>query len=183
MSVKSWKTLGSKYLFKHNGVAIRVDLVETKNGNVYEPYVLECGTWVNVIALTKEKDVVVIKQYRHGVKRVLLELPAGLVDERDASPEQAARRELLEETGYAGQEFIEIGRIYANPATHTNLTYSYLVLEAEKIGEQNLEETEDIEVSLIPWDQLISLAKIGGLPQALHVSALFFALAYLERNP
>jgi ADP-ribose pyrophosphatase len=183
MPVKSWKMLASKYLFKRSGVALRIDRVETKNGGEYEPYVLECGTWVNVIALTKEWEVLLIKQYRHGVQQVLLEFPAGLMDEEDASPQAAARRELLEETGYAGEQFIEIGWVYPNPATHTNVTWSFLALDVEKVSGQNLEETEDIEVLLLPWDQFVTLAKEGGLPQALHVSALFFALAYLERNP
>ena len=98
-------------------------------------------------------------------------------------PGKAAQRELLEETGYAGERFIEIGRVYPNPATHTNVTCSFLALDVERVSGQNLEETEDIEVLLKPWEQLVALAKEGGLPQALHVSALFFALAYLERNP
>jgi ADP-ribose pyrophosphatase len=117
------------------------------------------------------------------VGQVLLELPAGLMDEEDAGPQQAARRELLEETGYAGKQFIEIGHVYPNPATHTNLTYSYLTLDAEMVSEQNLEETEDIEVQLLLWEEAIALARTGGLPQALHVCAVFFAQAYLERNP
>jgi ADP-ribose pyrophosphatase len=183
VTVKSWKLIHSEYLFKRPGVAVRIDRVETKNGQVFEPYVIESGTWVNVIALTKKREVVLIWQYRHGVGQVLLELPAGLVDERDVSPQQAAERELLEETGYAGKQFIEIGHVYPNPATHTNLIYSYLALDVERVGEQNLEETEDIEVQLLPWEQVVLLAKSGGLPQALHVCAVFFAQTYLERDP
>jgi ADP-ribose pyrophosphatase len=104
------------------------------------------------------------------------------MDEEDESPQQAAQRELLEETGYTSNKFIEVGKIYSNPATHTNLTHSFLALDVKKVDQQNLDETEDIEVYLVPLDELVSQAKVGGLPQALHVSALFFALAYLERN-
>lgn len=183
MPVKSWKRLASRYLFRRNGVAIRIDQVETKNGETFEPYVFEYGNWVNVIALTREKQVVLIEQYRHGVGEVMLELPAGMMDEEDAGPEAAARRELLEETGYTGARFIEVGRVYPNPATHTNMTFSFLALGVEKVAEQHLEETEDIEVQLLPWEQFVSLVKAGGLPQALHISALFFTLDYLERHP
>jgi 8-oxo-dGTP pyrophosphatase MutT (NUDIX family) len=183
MSVKPWKTLASRYLFKRNGLAVRLDRVETRHGEAFEPYVFEYGTWVNVIALTPEKQVVLIEQYRHGVGAVMLELPAGMMDERDAGPEAAARRELLEETGYAGARFIEVGRVYPNPATHTNMTCSFLALDVEKVAEQNLEETEDIEVQLLPWDEFVALVKDGGMPQALHISALFYALNYLEHNP
>jgi ADP-ribose pyrophosphatase len=183
MSIKPWKILSSKYPYKSNGIALRVDQCEIPNGNIFEPYVIETGTWVNVIALTKNREVVLVKQYRHGVGQVLLEIPAGIMDQEDESPIQAAQRELLEETGYTSDRFVEVGNAYPNPATHNNLTYSFLALDVEKVGQQNLDETEEIEVSLVPFDRFISMAKEGGLPQALHVSALFFAMAYLERNP
>ena len=183
MSLKPWKILDSKYLYKTNGAALRVDRCEVSNGNVFEPYVIECGTWVNVIALTKGREVVLERQYRHAVGQVLLEIPAGVMDAEDESPLQAAKRELLEETGYTSENFIEVGKAYPNPATHTNLTYSFLALDVELVGQQNLDATEEIEVSLVPFDEFVRLAKAGDLPQALHVSALFFALAYLERNP
>lgn len=183
MPLKHWKILNSKYLYKRNGMAIRIDKCETHNGNVFEPYVIETRTWVNVIALTKKREVVLVKQYRHGVGKVLLEIPAGVMDEEDESPKQTAQRELLEETGYTGKRFIEVGKAYPNPATHNNLTYSFLTLDVEKVGQQKLDDTEEIEVSLIPFDEFISLVKNGGLSQALHVSAVFFALEYLERNP
>jgi 8-oxo-dGTP pyrophosphatase MutT (NUDIX family) len=164
-------------------MALRIDQCETMKGSVFDPYVIECGAWVNVIALTKKREVVLIKQYRHGVKQVMLEIPAGIMDEEDESPMWAARRELLEETGYTSDQFIEVGRVYPNPATHNNLTYSFLALDVELVSEQNLDETEEIEVSLIPFVEFISLAKEGGLPQALHISALFFAMAHMEHNP
>ena len=183
MSLKPWKILGTHYLYKRNGLAMRLDQCETTNGNVFEPYIIECGDWVNVLALTKNQEVVLVKQYRHGVKQVLLEIPAGVMDENDKSPLQTAKRELLEETGYTSEGFIEVGKVYPNPATHTNITYSFLALDVEKVGQQDLDETEEIEVSLMPFDEFIALAKAGDLPQALHISALFFALAYMERNP
>jgi ADP-ribose pyrophosphatase len=183
MSLKPWKILGTKYLYKTNGVAVRIDQCEVNNGTIFEPYVLECGTWVNVIALTKRNEVILVKQYRHGAKQVMLEIPAGIMDEKDESPMHAAQRELLEETGYTSNRFVEVGKVYPNPATHNNMTYSFLALDAEPAGGQSLDDTEEIEVSLIPFGEFISLAKAGGLPQALHVSALFFALAYLEKNP
>ena len=183
MSLKPWKILDSKYLYKANGVALRIDQCEVNDGDIFEPYVLECGTWVNVVALTKDREVILEKQYRHGAGRIMLEIPAGVMDEEDEGPLQAAQRELLEETGYTSERFVEIGKVYPNPATHNNLTYSFLALDSEKVSQQHLDVTEEIEVSLIPFDELIAMAKEGGLPQALHVSALFFAMAYLERNP
>lgn len=181
MSLKKWKILSSKYLYKTNSVAVRIDQCEINDGIIFEPYVFECGTWVNVIALTKNREVLLIRQYRHGAGQVMLEIPAGIMDEEDESPLRAAQRELLEETGYTSDRFIEVGKVYPNPATHNNLTYCFLALDVEQVGRQNLDETEEIEVILVPFDEFVSLAKTGGLPQALHISALFFAMAYLER--
>jgi ADP-ribose pyrophosphatase len=183
MSLKPWKILNSKYLYKANSVAFRVDQCEMSDGKTFEPYVLECGTWVNVIALTRKQEVVLVKQYRHGANQMMLEIPAGIMDEEDESPLQAAKRELLEETGYTSDQFVQVGKAYLNPATHNNLTYSFLALDVEPVGQQDLDETEEIEVSLLPFDAFVSMVKGGGLPQALHVAALFFAMAYLERLP
>ena len=180
MTLAPWKILASKYLYRSNGVSMRIDQVEIPNGNTFEPYVIETGTWVNVIALTKKKEVVLVSQYRHGVGQVLLEIPAGVMDPKDNSPLETAKRELLEETGFTSEKFIEVGKVYPNPATHNNLTYSFLALEVEKIARQELDETEEIEISLMPFDDFVALAKNGGLTQSLHVSALFFVLAYLE---
>jgi ADP-ribose pyrophosphatase len=183
MALTPWKKISSNYLLKRPTIAFRIDQCETHAGVVFEPYIIECGTWVNVIALTKDREVLLVKQYRHGAEQVMLEIPAGVMDPDDESPEQAARRELLEETGYTSDRFIEVGRVYPNPATHNNLTYSFLALDAEPVSEQHLDATEEIEVSSIPFDEFVLLAKGGGLPQALHVAALFFAMAYLERSP
>ena len=183
MDIKPWKILDSNYLYKKNGMAIRVDRCEVRNGNIFEPYVIETGTWVNVIALTKKREVVLVKQYRHGVQKVLLEIPAGLMDAEDESPLQTAKRELLEETGYSSENFIEVGCSYPNPATHTNKIYSFLTLDVEHVSQQSLDETEEIEVSLLPIDEFIALAKRGDLPQALHVTTLFFVMAFMDRNP
>jgi 8-oxo-dGTP pyrophosphatase MutT (NUDIX family) len=182
MTVKAWKILDSKYLYKRNGMAVRIDQCEVHNGQIFEPYIIETGNWVNVIALTKTREVVLVRQYRHGVQEVLLEIPAGMMDPEDENPLQTAKRELLEETGYTSEKFFEAGSSYPNPATHTNKTYSFLALDVELVDRQNLDETEEIEVSLMPFDEFIALAKRGDLPQALHISALFFALEYLERN-
>ena len=181
MSIKPWKVLGSKYLYRSNGIALRIDQCQIPNGNVFEPYVIETGTWVNIIALTKNREVVLVKQYRHGVQQVLLEIPAGVMDAEDESPLQTAKRELLEETGYASKKFFEVGKAFPNPATHTNMTYSFLALDVELVDQQNLDETEEIEVSLIPFNEFIALAKSGELPQALHISALFFVMAFMEQ--
>jgi 8-oxo-dGTP pyrophosphatase MutT (NUDIX family) len=177
MTIRPWKILESQHLHKN----VRIDTCELPDGKVIEGFVLEYEDWATVVALTKEQEVVMVRQYRHGAQRVILELPGGAMEAKDGSPLQAARRELLEETGYASGKFIQIGCVSPNPANQTNLIYSFLALDAEKIGSQNLDGTEEIEVVLKPLEEVIAMAKNGELLQSMQVSAVFFALAYMDR--
>ena len=177
MTIIPWKILESHHIHKN----VRIDKCELPNGMVIDGFVLEYRDWVTVIALTKQQEMVLVRQYRHGAQKVILELPGGAMDAEDQSPMQAARRELLEETGYASDTFIQIGCVSPNPANQTNLIYSFLALDAEKVGGQHLDSTEDIEVVLKPLDEVIRMAKKGELLQSMQVSAVFFALAYWDR--
>ena len=88
---------------------------------------------------------------------------------------------MLEETGYTSDTYIQIGCVSPNPANQTNLIYSFLAVDAEKVGDQDLDDTEDIEVVLKPLEEVIRMAKNGELFQSMQVSAVFFALAYWNR--
>jgi ADP-ribose pyrophosphatase len=177
MTIQPWKILESKYLRKE----VRLDKCELPNGKIIEGVVLEYGDWVTIVALTKKQEVVMVRQYRHGAQKVILELPGGAMDAEDESPVSAARRELLEETGYTSDTFIQIGCVSPNPANQTNLIYSFLALDADKLSSQNQDETEEIEVVLKPLEEVIAMAKSGELLQSMQVSAMFFTLAYLGR--
>jgi 8-oxo-dGTP pyrophosphatase MutT (NUDIX family) len=91
------------------------------------------------------------------------------------------KRELLEETGYASSNIIPLGKFYPNPALQTNTLFCYLALNAEKVAEQNLDGAEEIEVHLVPLDELIPMIRRGEFLHALQVAALFHAFAYLSR--
>jgi ADP-ribose pyrophosphatase len=177
MTIKPWKILESHHIHKY----VRIDKCELPNGMTLDGFVLEYGDWATILALTKQQEVVLVRQYRHGAQKVILELPGGAMDARDESPMQAARRELLEETGYDSDNFIQIGCVSPNPANQTNLIYSFLALDVEKVSDQNLDDTEDIEVVLKPLDELIRMAKSGELFQSMQVSTVFFALAFWNR--
>ena len=177
MTIKPWKILESHHLHKY----VRIDKCELPNGMVIDGFVLEYADWATILALTKQQEVVLARQYRHGAQKVILELPGGAMEAEDESPMQAARRELLEETGYASDNFIQIGCVSPNPANQTNLIYSFLALDAEKVDIQHLDGTEEIEVVLKPLEEVIAMAKSGALIQAMQVSAIFFALAYWNR--
>ena len=176
MAIKSWKVLESKHIHP----VFRIDMCELPNGKFLEAFVLEFRPWVNVVALTKNKEVVLIKQYRHGVKEVLWEFPGGVVDDGE-SPLEGAKRELLEETGYSSSDIIQVGRFYPNPAIQTDTMYCFLALDVEKVGDQELDDAEEIEIQLVTLDELIEMTNRGEFSHALQVAALFHALAYMKR--
>lgn len=176
MSITPWKILESRYQFPK----FRMDSCELPSGKPYKAYVFEFDSWANVVALTKNNEVVLVKQYRHGVQEVLLELPGGVVNDGE-NPLEGAKRELMEETGYSAGTIIEVGRIYPNPAIQQNTLYCYLATDVELTGVQHLDDAEEIEVHLVPLDELIEMARQGKFLHALNVAVLFQALAHLKR--
>ena len=176
MTLKPWKVLESNYFRPR----FRLDKCELPNGKFLDATIFEFRKWANILALTKDHEVVLIRQYRHGVQEVLWEIPGGVVED-DEEPLEGVRRELLEETGYTASEFIQVGQAYPNPALQTNTVYYYLALNAEKVTGQSLDDSEDIEVHLVPFDDLLAMARRGEFPHALMVAALFHVLAHLDR--
>ncbi len=176
MSIKPWKIVQSSYIHPR----FRMDTCELANGRFLDAVVFEFRAWANIVALTKDNEVVLIRQYRHGVREVLWEIPGGVVED-DEEPLAGIKRELLEETGYSADEFIEVGRLYPNPALQTNTIHYYLALNAEKTTDQHLDDGEDIEVQLVPLDELLGMVRRGEFPHALMVAALFHVLAYMDR--
>jgi 8-oxo-dGTP pyrophosphatase MutT (NUDIX family) len=122
--------------------------VNPRNGRILKAVVLEAKDWVNVVALTPEEKLVVVRQFRFGTGLLSLEIPAGLVDPGE-TPLQAARRELREETGYTAEKWTALGWSYANPAFLTNRAHTFLARGLRRAGAPNPEEGEDIEVSEI----------------------------------
>ncbi len=178
----AWKVLESRQVIKDKWLSLRADKCQLPNGHILEPcYVMEYRAWVNVVALTKNQDVVLVREYRHGIQKTLLELPGGTTDPEDVSPLAAIKRELLEETGFTSETFIETGRLSPNPATHNNILHCFLATNVEQVDKPKLDDTEQIDLVLMPLQKVIELAANGGLLQALHVASLFFALLRLGR--
>src|SRR5689334_14399542 len=154
MSLKPWKVLESNYFRPR----LRLDKVELPNGKFLDATIFELSSWANILALTKNNEAVLIKQYRHGVEKVLWEIPGGVVED-DEDPLDGVKRELLEETGYSSSNVIQVGKLYPNPALQTNSMYCFLALDAELTGAQNLDDSEDIEVHLVPLDELVAMTQ------------------------
>ncbi|MGX5816813.1 NUDIX hydrolase [Chitinophaga lutea] len=171
-----WKLLQSEYLHKEPWLTVRKDTCVTPSGVTVDPYfVFEYPDWVCVLAVTEDDKAVIIRQYRHGVRKVLTELPAGVIEAGEA-PETAARRELLEETGYAFGELHSLGAVSHNPSTSNNLTHMYLATGGKKVQGQSLDENEEIVVELKTMEELERLLGAREFLQALHVSCLFYGL-------
>ncbi len=132
-------------------------------------YVIDTNDWVNVIPVTDNGEIVMIRQWRHGSKELTLEIPGGLVEE--ASPEDAAVRELLEETGYRGEKVTFLGSTNPNPAIFNNTCYTYLVEGVKKVSDIDLDPDEDIEVELLPVSEVMSLIGKGIINHALVIVA------------
>ena len=174
-----WKVLESKYIFRAPWLTVRQEKCELPNGKIMEAYyTLEYPTWVTCFALTKDNQVVLVRQYRHGLNVISLETPGGVVDEGE-SVETAVARELKEETGYVFESIESLGKISANPATTNNYMYMFLARGGEKVSGQSLDETEDVAVELYSLDEVKELIRGQKIVQALHVSCMLYALERL----
>ena len=171
--IEKWEVLGREYLYRRPWLTVRRDRVRLPTGAVNdEYYVLEYPTWVNVIAIDREGRFVMVEQYRHGLQEVFTELVAGVAEEGEA-PLEAAQRELLEETGYAGGTWRLNTVLSADPGSQNNLSYSFIATGVERVAEQHLDETEDVTVRLLSRDEVLQLLRSDTLKQALMAAPLW----------
>lgn len=172
--IKKWKCLSSEYLFQEPWLTVRRQRMELPDGTVVPSYyVLEYPAWICVVALTKEGKMIMVRQYRAGIEKVLLELCAGVVDPEDATFMDAAKRELLEETGYGNGKWELYMTISANPGTHSNVTYCFLATDLEKVEESHPEKTEDLSVELWEPERILEMLQKDEILQSMHASVLW----------
>ena len=128
-----------------------------RTGALHPFYGIVADAWVNVVALTAAGEVVMVRQWRHGSREVTLEIPGGIVDPGE-SPEQAAVRELLEETGFGGGTPVALGSVNPNPALFGNRVHTFLVRDVARLGEVQNASTEETSVVLVPRAELAAPA-------------------------
>ena len=177
-----WTTNKSEFVIDNKWLKVRADKCTMPGGRIVEPYyVLEYPNWINVFGITTENKVVLVKMYRHGIGQTVVELPSGTIESTDKSPMAAAKRELLEETGYTSDNFIQTGVVSPNPSNHKNLTYCFLAMDLKQVSNPKLDDTEEIETQLISLDKSIEMLKNGKFLQAMHVSSVYYAMNYLHK--
>jgi 8-oxo-dGTP pyrophosphatase MutT (NUDIX family) len=178
--IKPWKCIRSQPTQSFRVFSIRTDTtLSPRTGKEHDFYIIESRDWINIIPLTSDHQVIMIKQYRHGSREVTLEIPGGLVDPGD-TPKKAAARELLEETGYQAKKWMKIGVVNPNPALFNNHCYTFLAQDIRKIADPMPDQTEDIEVVLVPLVKISRLILKGGIDHAMVITAFTH---YLLRNP
>jgi len=173
-----WTTLSANTVVKDRWIDLRAESCLTPAGQEISPYyVLSYPDWVNVVAITPDEHVLLIRQYRHAAGQVFWELPGGALEPSDVDPIDAARRELEEETGYRAERIEFITTLYPNPASHTNRLHTCLAINASQVGTQQLEAGEEgLTVHKVPLSELIDKLRSGLLGQALHTSSFLMAL-------
>jgi 8-oxo-dGTP pyrophosphatase MutT (NUDIX family) len=180
---KPWKVRKREYVSREFWYTVRLDEVELPTGSVIAKYwVSEYRPWVNVVALTKDDEVVLVRQYRHGLGQVHFEIPAGTTDPGETDLEAATRRELLEETGYGGGRWSPLITLSANPALQDNLAHTFLAEGVERVADPHTEAGEDLRVHLVPLADVERMIADGEFIQALHTAPLMWLLLSRRRR-
>ena len=171
---RKWKVIKSENILKLGPwLSVRQECVELPNGTQIPTwFVFEFPDWINVIAITKDGKMVMIDQYRHALGETHYEIVAGVVDEGE-TPLEAAKRELLEETGFGGGEWSAFMQLSPNPTNHNNMSYTFLATGVEQVTTQHEESTEDIRVHIMTKEEVYDLLQQGEIVQALHAAPLW----------
>jgi ADP-ribose pyrophosphatase len=176
-----WKILSSQYVFKDLWFKVRKDICETESGKIINPYyVYEFPNWVMAVPVTEDGKIILIRQYRHAIQEICLEIPGGCVDETDKDFQQAIERELLEETGYTFSSYEYLGRTSSNPSTNNNMAHMFLAKGGRKTSRQKLDTNEEIEVQLYTIDEVKQFLKQGKLIQSMHVATFLYAFEKMK---
>lgn len=165
--MQPWETESSAVVADYGIFRVRKDHCRSpRTRRAHDFWVLETTDWVNVVALTPDEQVVLVRQYRFGSQRATLEIAGGTVDPGEA-PVVAAARELREETGYVPESVILLGAVEPNPAIQNNRCYTALALGCRPTGAQELDEREDIVVETRPLTEIPALFARGEITHAL----------------
>lgn len=172
--IRPWQKLGSKALGDYRIFTVRSDeKVSPRTGQKHDFYIIDCVDWVNIIAVTPGRQLVMVEQFRHGSNTVELEIPGGIMDRTDASPVATGVRELREETGYEGGNARLLTSVFANPAIMSNTCHTVLIEDCAPKHPVEFDSGEDLITRLIPIDDIPRLVSAGRIRHPLVVVALY----------
>ncbi|HEY3493228.1 MAG TPA: NUDIX hydrolase [Polyangiaceae bacterium] len=170
-----WQVLARKTLISKHWLAVHEERVKLANGQeIGEFHLIEAPSWSAVLSVTEDDQVVLVRQYRHGIRGESLELPAGVLEAGESALE-AARRELREETGYTSARWTPIATFATEPSRHTVRAHFFCALGARASEARSEDATEDIEVVLVPRSELFGLVESGRIAHGVHVGAILLA--------
>jgi len=176
--IQPWRKVESKALGDFRVFTLRVDRkVSPRNGLPHDFYVLDSASWVNVIAATANKELVMIEQFRHGTNTVELEIPGGIMDKTDADPVATGARELREETGYEGQNARLLGEVFPNPAIMSNTCYTVVIQDCVLKHPTQWDSGEDMVTRLVPMADIPKLV----LAKTIRHSLVLCDLCFFDR--
>lgn len=172
--IKPWDKLNSRYLGNYRIFRLRQDdMISPRTGREHSFYILEAPDWVNVIPLTSDGQVVMVRQFRHGTGTITLELPAGMADHEGETAAGAAARELREETGYEAREIVLLGSVEPNPAFLDNQCHTFLAVDAVQCHAPSFDGGEDIAIELVPLAAIPGMITAGLITHSLTICAFY----------
>ena len=181
--LEAWEKLESVVVADCHILRVRRDRSRApRTGEGHDFHVREMPDWINVVPVTAQGNIVLIRQFRHGMEKIALEIPGGAVEKGEVEPLEAARRELLEETGYTAKKIVPLGSVAPNPAIQNNQCFSFLALDATPDGEQRMDDGEDIEVEEVAFRSVPKLIADGTINHGLVVVAFYLLDRYLQVN-
>src|SRR5260221_22209 len=180
--IKPWPKLHSKPLGDFRIFTVRSDhKISPRTEQPHDFFVIDSHNWVNVVALTTDRQLIMVEQFRHGTNTIELEIPGGVIDAKDASPVAAGLRELREETGYEAEQAQLLGRIFPNPAIMSNTCFTVLAQNCRLKHPTELDSGEDLLTRLVPVSDIPALVRSGKIGHSLVVVALYHFELW-ERN-
>lgn len=175
-----WKVLNSEMVVDEKWYKLRRDEVELPNGVVLDDYYVSVRPDVVLtFPVTADNQVVFVRQYKHAAAAVFTELPGGVIDDHETNPMEAARREMLEETGYTSDDMELVLEVIDNPTKDTNKIYFYLARNARQVATQDLDESESIEVLHVPLHEVENMVMSGQINVSGSVALCLLALRKL----
>jgi 8-oxo-dGTP pyrophosphatase MutT (NUDIX family) len=180
VKARKWRTLGNERVFSTPIFDLhRRRSIHSKRGE-RDFFVIDPTDWVNIIPLTPKREVIMVRQFRHGISAFTLEIPGGMIDPGDENPAVAGRREMIEECGYDSADIVALGRVHPNPAIQPNFCYSFLARNVKHVGapHPNLDGSEETEVVVVPLKDIKGLIADGKITHALVITAFAFFDVY-----